>query len=184
MRRAAAVFFAALAGCGGPQQVSDWERANPDLLESSAAVAASAAKPPAFPRSGNLTEIYISATATFRYFVDRSSLDVQYQQREIRYVLLARSPSGVENVSYEAIKCPDMHRIYAVGAAGGKWVTRGSDWQQIQRTTALTVPHVLARQFFCPHRDPLQSVAEGVDALQRGAHPLVYVEERPGPSGR
>jgi hypothetical protein len=175
--------FAALAGCGGPQQVSDWERANPELLDT-AAKATSVVKPPAFPRSANLTEIYISATATFRYFVDRSSLDVQYQQREIRYVLLARSPSGVENVSYEALKCPDLHRIYAVGGAGGKWILRGSDWQQLQRSTAVTVPHVLARQFFCPHRDPIQSVAEGVNALENGVHPLVYVEQRPGPAGR
>ena len=178
---AAALLLAVLAGCGGSGQTSDWERANPDLL---ASAATSVVKPPAFPRSENLTEIYISATATFRYFVDRSSLDVQYQQREIRYVLLARSPSGVENVSYEALKCPDLHRIYAVGSADGKWVLRGSDWQQIQRSTAVTVPHVLARQFFCPHRDPIQSVAEGVDALQRGVHPLVYVEQRPGPASR
>jgi hypothetical protein len=184
VKRAAALLLAVLAGCGGSGQTSDWERANPDLLDTAATSAANVVKPPALPRAENLTEVYISATSTFKYFVDRSSLYVDYKQKEIRYVLLARSPSGVENVSYEAIKCPDMHRIYAVGAAGGKWVTRGSDWQQIQRTTALTVPHVLARQFFCPHRDPLQSVAEGVDALQRGAHPLVYVEERPGPSGR
>jgi hypothetical protein len=46
------------------------------------------------------------------------------------------------------------------------------------------VPHVLARQFFCPHRDSIQSVAEGVNALKNGVHPLVYVEQRPGPASR
>ncbi|HEX6690640.1 MAG TPA: CNP1-like family protein [Burkholderiales bacterium] len=183
MKRAAALLAAAaLAACGATQEVSDWERANPEKLDS-AATSPTAVNPPPLPRAENLTEIYISATATFRYFVDRSSLAVNYKQREIRYVLLARSPSGVENVSYEAIKCPSLHRIYAVGS-DGKWVMRGLDWQPIMRSTAVTVPHVLARQFFCPHRDSIQSVAEGVNALKNGVHPLVYVEQRPGPASR
>ena len=180
MKRAAVL----LAACSATSEVSDWERANPELLDSAAATKATVVSPPAFPRAENLTEIYISATTTFRYFVDRSSLYVNYKQREIRYVLLARSPSGIDNVSYEAIKCPELHRIYAVAGADDKWIMRGLDWQPIQRTTAVTVPHILARQFFCPHRDSIQSVAEGVNALQNGVHPLVYVEQRPGPPGR
>jgi hypothetical protein len=177
VRRAAALFLAALAACGGPQQVSDWERRNPDLLDSARTTTANVVKPPAFPRSENLTEVYVSATTTFKYFVDRSSLYVDYKQKEIRYALLSRSPNGVENVTYEAIQCPDKHRIYAIGSTSGAWSMRGTDWQQIPRTTAVTVPKVLAREFFCPHRDPIQSVAEGVNALRAGAHPGVYVEK-------
>jgi hypothetical protein len=183
VKRAAALLLAALAGCGGGSQLmSDWERNNPDLLDSARTTTASAVKLPAFPRSENLTEFYVNATNTFKYFVDRSSLYVDYKQKEIRYVQVARSPNGVENVSYEAIKCPELHRIYAISSTSGTWSMRGTDWQPIPRTTAGTVQHVLARQFFCPHRDPIQSAAEGVSALQNGVHPLVHVEQRGGPA--
>jgi hypothetical protein len=182
MKRLAMLLAAALAACAQTQQVSDWERRNPELL--GGAEGARRPKPPAPPRRENLVEFYVSPTAAFRYYVDATSLGVLYKEREVRYVLLARSPSGVENVSYEAIRCPDLHRIYAVGTSEGKWSERGADWQPIQRNTALTSTSVLARNFFCPHRDTIQSAAEGVDALRRGAHPLVYVEQQPGPAGR
>jgi len=47
---------------------------------------------------------------------------------------------------------------------------------EITRGTALGWPYALARYYFCPHRDPIQSAAEGVDALRRGVHPAVRVE--------
>lgn len=184
MRLAAALFAAALAACGETQQVSDWERRNPELLASPEQRGGGAAPtPPAYPRRENLVEFYVSATDTFRYFIDASSLSVAYTLREVRFVQVARSPSGVDNVTFEAIKCPDLQRIYAVGNEGA-WSLRGGDWREMPRSTALTPQRVLARQFFCPHRDTIQSAAEGVDALRRGAHPLVYVEQRPGPPGR
>jgi len=182
MRAAAALLCAALAAAcsSAGEPMSDWERRHPELLGTPASTALPV--PPAMPRKENLIEFYVSPTATFRYFVDGSSLAVFYKQREVRYVLLARSPSGVENVSYEAIRCADQHRVYAVADAGGKWSMRPSGWQPIPRNTETGWPSVLARQFFCPHRDPIQSVAEGVNALRLGAHPLVYVEQRPGPA--
>jgi CNP1-like family protein len=175
LRAAAAVLCTALAACGSGQQVSDWERRNPELV--GGREAAPAPTPPPMPRKENLIEFYVGPQATFRYYIDAASLSALYKQKEVRYLLVARSPSGVENLSYEAIRCPDMHRIYAVGDAD-KWSVRPSEWQDIQRRTGLGVPGVLAREYFCPHRDPLQSAAEGVDALRRGGHPLVYTEPR------
>jgi hypothetical protein len=182
MRAAAALFCAALAGaCSSvTEPMSDWERRHPELIGTPQSAQLPA--PPAMPRQENLIEFYVEPTATFRYFIDAASLSVFYKQQEVRYVLVARSPSGVENVSFEAIRCPDMHRVFAVGDASGKWSVRPSEWQAIQSRTSRGWPSVLARQFFCPHRDPIQSVAEGVNALRLGAHPLVYVEQRPGPA--
>lgn len=174
--RAAAVLCAALAACSSTQPMSDWERNHPEQLGT--VQTERLPTPPALPRKENLIEFYVSPVATFRYFIDATSLSALYKQKEVRYVLVARSPSGAENVSFEAIRCPDMHRIYAVADDSGKWGTRPSDWQEIQRRTGLGVPGVLAREYFCPHRDPLQSAAEGVDALRRGGHPLVYTDPR------
>jgi hypothetical protein len=180
MKAAAALAAAVLlAACSSSNQqgISDWERSHPEAVAT--AEPAAAPTPPPMPRKENLIEFYVSPTATFHYFIDGTSLQVFYKQREIRYVLVARSPSGVENVSFEAIRCPDAHRIYALGTDDGKWGGRSTDWQEIQKNTARGWPYVLARQFFCPHRDPIQSVAEGVNALRSGSHPQVYVEPRP-----
>ena len=170
--RAALVLVAGLAACGHVvEEKSDWEREHETrLLPSEEHVV-----PPAYPREKQLIEFSVAAASEFRFFIDSASLSVE--KDVVRYVLVARSPSGVENVSFEAIRCPDMYRIFAVGD-GGKWSERAGAWQPIQSRTALGWPSVLARQFFCPHRDPIQSVAEGVDALRRGAHPAVYVEQQ------
>jgi len=154
MRAAAALFCAALAGaCSSvTEPMSDWERRHPELIGTPQSAQLPA--PPAMPRQENLIEFYVEPTATFRYFIDAASLSVFYKQQEVRYV----------------------------GDASGKWSVRPSEWQAIQSRTSRGWPSVLARQFFCPHRDPIQSVAEGVNALRLGAHPLVYVEQRPGPA--
>jgi hypothetical protein len=168
-----------LAGCAssGAREMSDWEKKHPELL--AAPEAAGAPTPPPFPRSENLIEFYLSATATFRYFIDGSTLQTFYDKREVRYVIVARSPSGVENVRFEAIRCPDMFRTYAIGTSGGKWIVRPTDWEPTVRRSDLGWPSALARGFFCPHNDPIQSPAEGVVALRNGVHPQVWVDPSP-----
>lgn len=167
-----------LAACGAPvQPESDWELANQGRLAESSE--APVPLPP-YPKKENLVEFYVSATADFKYFVDASTLTVAAKQRIIRYVLVARSPSGVDNVSYEAMRCPDEFRVLAVGEGEGKWRERpqGGEWRAITKGAALSRQYALARNYFCPHRDPIQTALEGADALRRGSHPAVYVDPR------
>ncbi len=96
----------------------------------------------------------------------------------VRFTLVARSPSGVDNVSYEGLRCPREHRLYAVARAEGSWSGRDSDWREFARGTSLGWQYALAQHFFCPHRDPIRSAAEGIDALRRGSHPSVYVDPK------
>jgi hypothetical protein len=177
LRALAALFAAALLGAcsSATEPMSDWERQHRDLLAPSETAAAP--PPPPYPRPENLIEFYLSATADQRYFIDAASLSALWKQGEVRYVLVARSPSGVENVSFEAIRCSGLYRVLATGNADRTWNARPSGWREIPRRADLSVPSLLKRQFFCPHNDPIQSSAEGVDALRRGAHPLVYVEQ-------
>jgi CNP1-like family protein len=158
------------AGCSSTPQKSDWEKSHGNRLGDEEKLVM-----PAYPRKENLVEINVSATAEFSYYVDAASLAVG-KDRVVRYVLVARSPQGAENVSYEAIRCPDQHRLYATGQRDGTWSERVAPWREITRGTALGWPYALARYYFCPHRDPIQSAAEGVDALRRGVHPAVRVE--------
>jgi hypothetical protein len=167
-----------LAGCAGARQepISDWERKNQERL--GLALPEDRPATPPYPKKEDLVEIYVSATTDFKYFVDASTLSVAPKGRTVRYVLVARSPSGVENVTYESIRCPDQYRVLAVGQGDGKWSGRQSDWRDIQRGSGLSWQYALARNYFCPHRDPIRTVDEGVDALRRGSHPAVYVDPK------
>ena len=177
MRALAALACAALLGaCGSTGEMSDWERNNREVLAPAQAVAA--IKPPAYPRDQDLIEFYKSAVATMRYYVDAASVQALHKQGEVRYVLVVRSPSGASNVSYESIRCAGTYRVIATGNSNGTWNTRAGEWREIVRRADLEAQSTLKRQFFCPHNDPIQSSAEGVDALRRGAHPLVYVEQQ------
>jgi hypothetical protein len=91
-------------------------------------------------------------------------------------LLVSRSPSGVENVTYEALRCNGQQRVLATGNADGTWSARPGEWRDIPRQ-AVVPASKLKQLYFCPHNDPIQSAAEGVDALRRGGHPMVYVIE-------
>jgi hypothetical protein len=179
LRTPAALACAALlAACGSASEpMSDWERNNRDLLAPGQTPAA--ITPPAYPRDQNLIEYYQSATASMRYYVDAASISALWKQGEVRYTLVVRSPSGARNVSFEAMRCSgNQYRVIATGNPAGTWNTRPGEWRDIVRRADLEAQSTLKRQFFCPHNDPIQSSAEGVDALRRGAHPLVYVEQQ------
>lgn len=170
----------ALAGCVAlalAQPKSDWERQNEARVAGEEPVVL-----PAYPRKDALAEIYVSADTELRYFVDTASVSVG-RDKVVRYTLVARSPNGAENVSYEGIRCPGEHRMYAVGRPDGTWGGRASGWREIVRGTTRGWPYALARYYFCPHRNTIASAAEGVDALRRGSHPAVEVDTTPMPSG-
>lgn len=164
-----------LAACAkGPALESDWERNNRDRLSQGEAEVA--ALPP-YPKSENLVQFYVSAATDFKYFIDGSTLTVQPRQKIVRYVLVARSRNGVDNVSYEAIHCPEEYRVLAVGQ-GDSWDSRPGEWRAITKGSSLSWPYALARNYFCPHRDAIRTTEEGIDALRRGGHPAVSVEQR------
>jgi hypothetical protein len=153
-----------------PSAKSDWERAREaqglDTSEPEVALPA--------PPSGGLIEFPVSTGTSFRFFIDPASMSVG-ADGTVRYVLVARSPTGVDNVSYEGMRCgvPGMVRVYAF-AQGGKWSRNAnSTWSEIQPKSIQRWHSALRSNYFCPMRDTIKSAAEGVDALRRGGHPSV-----------
>lgn len=157
-----------LAGCGSaPQERSDWERQNIDREERREELAVL----PAYPRKDALLEFPASAASAFRFFVDGASIKPG-ADGVVRYVLVARSPAGVENVSYEGIRCATgEHRRYAVGQADGSWGGRPGAWRVID-TSQQPWLRALHRYYFCAQSVPIRDSAEGVRALRDGGHPF------------
>jgi len=129
---------------------------------------------PAYPKEGDLIEFQVSSGATFRFFIDAASLRVA-DDGVVRYTLVARSPSGVANVSFEGIRCSTKsYKVFAQGV-GGRWSPRDGDWRLIDIRTIQRWHNVLYAEYLCPRHRPIQSAAEGVDALRRGVHPALAV---------
>jgi hypothetical protein len=156
----------ALHGAGAAGQIkSDWERENEERLKQADEQVVT---PPAWDKA-RLVELQLRERSDFSYLVDPASISVG-ADRIVRYVVLARSPSGVENVSFEAIRCPGEYRILAVGRPDGSWAGRPSEWRPVPRDVRLA-QNVLSRRYFCPVRQAIRSAQEGVDALRSGGHP-------------
>jgi hypothetical protein len=131
-----------------------------------------AGTPPEFPQADRLVEFHVSAGTTFRFFIDPKTLTVG-DDGVIRYVLVARSASGAQNVWFEGIRCKTGElKQFATGRNDGSWAERrGAEWVPIDPKTVNRQHQALRRQYFCPQGVPIQSAAEGIDALRRGGHP-------------
>ena len=164
-----------LAGCGTrPVEQSEWERENrkPVPVEGQVDL-------PAFPLTARLIEFDKGEGGDFRYFIDRATLSVD-KEGVVRYVLVARSSSGVQNVTYEGLRCETAeYRFYAFGRADGTWSRSRSDWRSLQQAPPLQ--RALYADYFCPQKVPIINAADGVRALEQGGNPFARGFGAPGP---
>jgi len=134
-------------------------------------------KLPPYPRDADLIE-FSPLAGDMRFFIDASSLSVLEKDSAVRYTLVARSPEGARNVSYESLSCATgTFRVHALGRADGSWGGRESDW----RSANDPWHRALYREYFCPQNDVIRNAAEGVRALQQGGHPFSRGFAAPGP---
>jgi hypothetical protein len=170
LRATLAVVLAALAlGAHAQANLGD------DGAAERAAAAARAEKVvtlPSFPAENDLLEFFVSEASDFEYFIDAKSLRVD--GNVIYYTLVARSPEGVNNVSYEAIRCGGReYRIFAIGETNRTWRRRTTPWREIRGGGVHRWHDALRKDYFCPGGAPILSAEEGLDAIRRGRHPLV-----------
>jgi hypothetical protein len=157
------------------QVQSDWERANEERLKQAGE---KMIPPPPLDRNGLVeVKLNLSARSDFRYFVDWHSVSAG-EDRIVRYVLLSRSPSGSENVTFEGIRCVKEYRVYAVGRTDGSWGGVPSEWRPIPRQPN-AVQSTLAADYFCPGRAPIRTSEEGQRAVRAGGHPGISRENTP-----
>ena len=158
--RALAFFLLAACGVARDHGQSDWERLHmkPELSEERV-------DPPAPPRTQTLLEFGLISRGDFRFFIDGATLNPG-KDGVVRYVLVARSPAGAENITYEGMRCATGEvRRYAIGRPDGTWGGKPGAWLPVQ---AQLWHRELARNFFCRHRQPIDDRDEGVRALREG----------------
>jgi hypothetical protein len=132
---------------------------------------------PSYPKDADLIEFQVSSGATFRFFIDAASLSVA-GDGVVRYTLVARSPSGTANVSFEGIRCASKsYKVFARGT-GGSWTRREGEWQVIEARTIQRWHNVLYFEFLCPRHRAIETAAEGVNALRRGVHPGLVLPDQ------
>lgn len=156
---------------GNPMK-SEWEKAQEEKEFREAQV-----KPPAYPkaRGEGLIPFFVSGASSFRFFIDPASLSVG-ADRVVRYTLVAISPSGYENVSYEGIRCTSgssSSKVFAVGSDGHWKPASDSEWREITPRAVQRWHNELRGRYFCPAYVTIFSAEEGLDALRRGGHPSV-----------
>lgn len=162
----AALLLCAGAASGWAQLKSDWER----LDEERNWQEIEAALPP-LPRREDRLPFFVSAASDLRFFVDRASISVG-ADGVVRYTLIAVSPLGAENVSFEGVRCKsNEHKTYAIGRADGSWSRREGPWRGMRAGGVQRWQQALRVEYFCPQGVPISTAAEGVDALRRGGHP-------------
>jgi hypothetical protein len=159
------LWAASVASPAAAQTQSDWERARGDRDWKESEVGL-----PDPPTSGALIEFFVSAGSNFRFFIDRASISVG-TDGVVRYTLVARSPSGAENTSYEGIRCSSAsYKVYAVGQGAG-WSRARSDWKPIEAKSVQRWHQALRDEYFCPFNVLVSSAAQAVEHLRRGGHP-------------
>lgn len=163
----ACIFVLFLIGCAGRDQFVDsfdhgktWEEIASSL--------------PPYPANTNLIEFDAGPASNLSFFIDANSISVDKKMRVIRYSMIARSPQGGDNVSYEALRCETRERKrYAIGDPSTQtWApVRTRVWETLEQVRQLHGQRELAKYYFCPRGLVVSSASEALHALKAGIHP-------------
>lgn len=104
---------------------------------------------PAYPAQPDLLQFLPRRNSKNRYFIDRKSVSIGGDQ-VVRYSVVIKSSSDVENTSYEGIRCETSEfKTYAYGSKGSEWSkARNPQWRKIENSSA-DHRFTLSRDYFC-----------------------------------
>ncbi len=150
--------FAAFA-----QAPSDWERAEEARNWKEVELLL-----PGYPKESDYVEFFVSSASPFRFYLDKTSISIG-KDGVVRYTLVARSPSGATNVSFEGIRCGTAeYRSYAFGRSDGTWSMRPTPWREIQRKSVQRWHAALNEEYLCRQGAAPNSPKEIVDGIGVG----------------
>lgn len=105
---------------------------------------------PSYPQDENLQSFVISGPTENTFYIDTRSLNVG-TDGVVRYAVVVRSKNGVDNVSYQGIRCETREwKGYAYGTAERSWsAARDPQWQRIVWLRTNAVQYALYREYLC-----------------------------------
>lgn len=113
----------------------------------------------------------MSSRTELQFSVDASSIAIG-TDRVLRYVLVARSASGAENILYEGLRCETGEaRNYARwNQSEQRWVphTGSTPWRSLSGVAASMPAARLAYLAFCEGRTPTEPIDRLLADLRRG----------------
>lgn len=127
--------------------------------------------PPVF-KADQLVPIEMPRYVSLRLGVDPETLRIT-EDGIVRYVMVAKSPSGNMNASYEGIRCLTGEvKTYARFTTSGQWSVIGNpEWKPLNGNQPSMHALALARQGACNGRAAAaNSPAEIINKLKIGAH--------------
>jgi len=114
-----------------------------------------ASRLPAPPDQDRLQEV-AGSTGSFPYrvYIDPQSLTIG-DDRVVRYTVVAISPSGARNITYEGLHCGEQaYRRYAYLADGQWQETRDSPWQSLRGSRTDHYRYVFYHHYMCDPGKP------------------------------
>ena len=154
-----ALWFTLLLG-GGGLAIAQMLPESPDWRESEVP------PPPAFNLK-RLIRVPGPDGSAFKFGIDPATLSVT-PEGVVRYVIVASSVDGGQNVMYEGIRCSaGQHRVYARQTATGGWsVLRDSEWQPMYGSAASRHALALSLAGVCKDRAVNRSASNIVRTLK------------------
>ena len=124
---------------------------------------------PPYPGEEHLTKVQLSGPTSFAFLVDTESIRVD-EDGVVRYTLIARSPSGSDNVSFEGMRCETgEYKPYAFGSVDNTWLRASNgEWSLIRKQRANDIRYGLYRYYFCPYGVPQRDAGRAIAALKQG----------------
>ena len=165
-----AIFLVACAGSEAPSESTRRSNDPVSTVQPKAPWSEVSSPLPPYPRTENLAEFQIAGTTSFRFFADLTSVRVD-ADRVVRYTVIARSASGIENVSFEGIHCASgEYKVYAYGSTDDQaWIlARNPKWQAISSTSNNDLRNSLRRYYLCPKGLPHKNAKDAVAVLKGG----------------
>jgi CNP1-like family len=124
--------------------------------------------PPAFDLQ-RLISFEVRAGSSLVFGIDPTTIQVSKQDGIVRYVVVARSDSGVVNAMYEGVRCTTAEfKTYARAFGDGKWTAvENAEWISLRAKLPSMHTARLARQGVCDGAAPMGSAREIVQALKK-----------------
>lgn len=135
---------------------------------------------PAPPRQENLLRFDVGPATRNAFFIDPDSISIG-EDGVIRYTLVAKTPEGASNVSFEGIRCETRERrFYAFGRSDGTWSrSRNNQWEPVREGGVNRQHAALFQEYFCPAGVIADSV-KGVQQALRQQHRPALQYSPPG----